>query len=220
MRINSSEQTEASRMNGSKSKGPRSIKGKSKVRLNAVKDGLYSDETVIEILGERREEFEELKDAFWNHFQPADPVTEMLVGELIAIVWRRKRLRRVEGTEIHNRLEAARVRQEMKRSDKLKCSKDRFVELAMGLSHDTSENSPMRNRAEAELKHVHSALASTSRGVEFLLKEMEEVEAAAYYTGQLSEYQLVVLWRFSVSTAGRQQDVVRSTRTRKQLCRA
>jgi hypothetical protein len=119
VRINSERQTEASRVNGSKSNGPKSIEGRNKVRLNAVKDGLFSDETVIETLGERPEEFEELKGAFWNHFHPADPVTEMLVGELTSIVWRRRRLRRVEATEIHNRLNAARVRQEIQRSDEL-----------------------------------------------------------------------------------------------------
>jgi hypothetical protein len=41
VRINSERQTEASRVNGSKSNGPKSIKGRSKVRLNAVKDGFF-----------------------------------------------------------------------------------------------------------------------------------------------------------------------------------
>jgi hypothetical protein len=196
MRINSSEQTEASRMNGSKSKGPRSIKGKSKVRLNAVKDGIYSDEIVIESLGERREEFEEIKDAFWNHFRPADALNEMLVGEVIGNVWRRKRLRRVEATEINNRLRAVRLRTEIKRSDELKRQKDRFVQVALGLSHHINDDSSERYRAELELGEVCLELASSSRGVEFLLGEMENVEAGAYYDGELSKHQLLVLSSF------------------------
>jgi hypothetical protein len=196
VRINSERQTEASRVNGSKSNGPKSIEGRNKVRLNAVRDGLYSNETVIEILGESREEFEELKDAFWNYFQPADAVTEMLVGELIATVRRRKRLRRVEATEIDNRLKAARMRQEIKRSDELKSLKDRLLELAIGLSHHRTDKPSERHSDKLKLEQVCLELASSSRGVEFLLEEMENVESAAYYDGELSEHQLLVLSSF------------------------
>jgi hypothetical protein len=66
MRNNSPKQTQASRQNGAKSKGAKSPWGKNRVRLNALEDGLFSKDIVIESVGERKEDFDRLKKEMWD----------------------------------------------------------------------------------------------------------------------------------------------------------
>src|SRR6202521_5106549 len=105
MRINSPKQTQASRENGAKSKGVKSPRGKNRVRRNALKDGLFSKDIVIESVGERKEDFERLKKEMWDLFQPASALEEMLVADIVENWWRRQRVRRAESADLKNRLD-------------------------------------------------------------------------------------------------------------------
>src|SRR5947199_173314 len=69
-RATSRKQSEASRANGSKSKGPKSVAGKSKVAQNATREGLFSRQVVIEQLGEKQKDFDDLKKQLWDSLQP------------------------------------------------------------------------------------------------------------------------------------------------------
>ena len=62
------EQRNASRKNGSKSKGPTSQRGKNNSKSNALKTGLFSNQPVIEILGERPEDFDNLEGKLQARF--------------------------------------------------------------------------------------------------------------------------------------------------------
>src|SRR6266481_6901930 len=120
MRINSPKQTEASRVNGSNSKGPASTDGKSRVRLNALKGGFLCKDIVVESAGERLEDFEKLKKQMCDFFQPASPLEEMLVADIIENHWRRRRVRQCEAVELTNRIKAQEIRDRLEREDKVR----------------------------------------------------------------------------------------------------
>lgn len=104
MRINSPKPTQASRQNGAKSKGVKSPSGKNRVRLNALKDGSFSKDIVIESVGERKEDFERLKKEMWDLFQPKSALEEMLVADIVENWWRRQRVRGAESADLKNRV--------------------------------------------------------------------------------------------------------------------
>src|SRR6266446_5527298 len=101
--IENRKRAEASRANGSKSEGPKSPKGKRSVRLNALKDGLFSQEIVVESAGERVEDFEALKKHMWDFLNPTGPLEEMLVTDIVENYWRRRRVRHCETAELDNK---------------------------------------------------------------------------------------------------------------------
>ena len=117
MRINSPKQSKASRKNGSKSKGPKSPTGKKKASQNAIQDGVFSRQVIIEKLGEEKAEFEALKKRLQAFFQPSNVVEEMLVADFIENWWRRERIRRAEAVELRNRLACLSMRNNLRRID-------------------------------------------------------------------------------------------------------
>ena len=129
MRINSPRQTQASRVNGAKSGGPKSSGGKNQVRLNALKDGLFSKDIVIASAGERKRDFEQLREEMWDLFQPASALEEMLVADIVENRWRRQRVRRAESADLKNRLETLWIRDELRRSDEVESRKAPFFDL-------------------------------------------------------------------------------------------
>jgi hypothetical protein len=186
MRKNSQKQTEASRINGAKGKGPKSSMGKDRVRLNALKDGLFSKNIVIKSLGERKEDFERLKKETWDFFQPASAFGEMLVADIVENRWRRQRVRRAESADMKNRLDTLWIRDELRRSDEVASQKVLFFDL-LGkyviavLSQPTEDTS-----LTVKLEEVRQKLAGTSLGVEFLIKRLEGLDSEVQAEGQLS----------------------------------
>jgi hypothetical protein len=163
MRINSPRQIEASRQNGLKSSGPKSIKGKNSTRLNALKHGLFSQEIIIESAGERLEDFEQFKKEIWEDYQPAGAMEELLVTDIVENAWRRLRVRRCETTEMNSRIKAAEIRDRleyMKKIEKLKCE-------FMGRFH--SLLGPALIDGLGWDNQVQEALASTFLGMDFLM---------------------------------------------------
>ena len=88
-------QREASRINGAKSHGPTTDEGRKRSSMNALKHGLTSTTQVV-LNNEPREEFDLLRQGYFDRFQPADPVELDLVEQMVAASWR---LRRVWPTE-------------------------------------------------------------------------------------------------------------------------
>ena len=88
-------QREASRANGAKSHGPTTVEGRKRSSMNALKHGLSSTTQVV-LNNEPREEFDQLRQGYFDRFQPADPVELDLVEQMVAASWR---LRRVWPTE-------------------------------------------------------------------------------------------------------------------------
>jgi hypothetical protein len=83
-------QKQASRANGSKSRGPATPEGKLTSSRNAEKHGLLSGTVVLE--GESTDRFLELVTALHEEFQPQTPFEESLVENMAAARWRQMRI--------------------------------------------------------------------------------------------------------------------------------
>lgn len=85
----SEKQINANRANGSKSSGPRSLEGKMRSSLNAVKHGLTAETVVIG--DEDPREFEKFRKELLDHYGPQAPDERELVGYVAGIYWRLRR---------------------------------------------------------------------------------------------------------------------------------
>jgi hypothetical protein len=83
-------QTEASRRNGAKSRGPKTAAGKARSSLNARTHGLLSKTIVIE--GESAPRFAALLAAMRADLKPTNTIEDGLVEDLAAARWRSRRL--------------------------------------------------------------------------------------------------------------------------------
>ncbi len=88
----------SNRRNSRKSTGPRTARGKSRSRLNALKHGVLASQAVIATCEGRAERraFEELVEGFALDFCPVGTFEQVLVQQIAACVWRQGRLLRFE----------------------------------------------------------------------------------------------------------------------------
>jgi hypothetical protein len=91
----SQKQLLANRLNAQKSTGPRSVEGKARSSMNALKTGIDARSQTIP--GEPISQLEELTDDYYQRFGPTTPEQRMLVDTLIDCEWLLRRFRRVEG---------------------------------------------------------------------------------------------------------------------------
>ena len=92
--MTSDKQIDANRQNALKSTGPKTQEGKDAVRLNAIKHGLLSRETLLP--GEDEEALRELGERLRAESQPLGELENLLVDRIISACWRLRRLCRVE----------------------------------------------------------------------------------------------------------------------------
>jgi len=111
--MRSEKKVEANRRNALKSTGPKTPEGKAAVRLNALRHGLLSKETLLP--GEDEEALRELDERLKDELHPVGGLENLLVDRIIASYWRLGRLGRVEAGifawELYGEL-AGRARQE------------------------------------------------------------------------------------------------------------
>src|SRR5580704_7413043 len=89
-RMRTPKQTEASRANGAKSKGPVTPQGKINSSRNSTRHGMFADTIVLE--AEDREPFLQLLDELFEEHQPRTRTEVMLVETLAAARWRQDRI--------------------------------------------------------------------------------------------------------------------------------
>jgi transcription termination factor NusB len=87
-------QIAANRANASKSTGPKSAQGKGAVRRNALQHGLLARESMLP--GEEPHELEALGRRLRDQLQPEGELEELLVDQMLASVWKLRRLNQVE----------------------------------------------------------------------------------------------------------------------------
>ena len=92
--MTSQRQLEANQANAKRSTGPRTLDGRARSRMNAVKHGLTAKYIVIG--DEDPDEFEALRVDLESDFQPSTRLEYELVDRLAGLLWR---LRRVPGVE-------------------------------------------------------------------------------------------------------------------------
>jgi len=83
-------QQEASRANGSKSRGPVTSTGKLASSRNAMKHGMLSGTVVLEC--ESTDRFHKLVAALFEEFQPQTPFEESLIENMAIARWRQARI--------------------------------------------------------------------------------------------------------------------------------
>ena len=79
----------ASRLNGARSKGPKTPEGKRRVAANALRHGLCSSNVVLE--NESAEGFDALVAQYTDRFGPVDALEEGMIEEMAASYWRLRR---------------------------------------------------------------------------------------------------------------------------------
>ena len=81
--------SESARINGAKSRGPKTPEGKAASSQNATTHGHFAKAIVLS--NESTEAFEHLTAEFLQRYQPRDPVELALVEQIIAATWRLSR---------------------------------------------------------------------------------------------------------------------------------
>lgn len=181
---NSSKKAKASQKNGSKSKGPKTEEGKTQSSQNAIQDGLFARQVVIERLGEREKDFDELKKQLFATLQPLNTLEQMLVMDFAENWWRRERIRRAEAIELRNRYETARLRRKLDAAAQVEELNERLL-LAIS-RYEAAVPGKDRIEVREELEEIRQQLNSTTAGVQLLLGILEEVKKKAKKRGLLS----------------------------------
>ena len=95
-------QIAANRRNAQNSSGPRTIEGKKRVSMNALKSGLTAKTVVLP--HESATDYNEIRAALIQDYAPATTQELMLVDQIAAGYWRTIRARRFETEMFDNRL--------------------------------------------------------------------------------------------------------------------
>jgi hypothetical protein len=90
----SQKQLEANRLNAAKSTGPRSLQGKARSSMNALKSGIDAQSQIIR--GENVAALDALAVDYYHRFHPTTPEQRMLVDTLVDAEWLLRRFRKVE----------------------------------------------------------------------------------------------------------------------------
>lgn len=92
--MTTAKQAAANRRNAKKSTGPRTAKGKSIARRNAVRHGLLSEEFIIR--GEKPNDLTALQESLQIEFNPNGVLEYEIVDQITVYFWRLRRIRALE----------------------------------------------------------------------------------------------------------------------------
>ena len=164
-KIISQKQLEANRLNAQLSTGPTSVEGKSASRLNAVKHGMLARQVVARgyLHQESPDEFKKLSREYHENLTPTGPLEEMLVGQIIMVVWRLRRVRMAEAAEVATNVDDA-------------WWNPRRTPWEIGNGHKGNA--------------LHSSLRDyqdTIEGIEFVIECLKELRAAVEAAGEFTE---------------------------------
>jgi len=87
-------QIEANRLNSKKCTGPRSVGGKARSSMNALKSGIHAQSRVIH--GEKAEDLDALTAEYHTRWLPTTPEQRLLVDTLVFNEWLQRRMAVVE----------------------------------------------------------------------------------------------------------------------------
>ena len=96
----SEKKTQANRRNARRSTGPRTARGKRIASRNSTKHGLCAADVVNPDLGENIEDFRRFHEKLIAEYEPIGEIENLLVKEIVSLLWRRKRVQRAENGEI------------------------------------------------------------------------------------------------------------------------
>ena len=96
-------QISANRQNAEKSTGPRTAEGKAAISRNAIKHGLFAEETVIN--GEDQGRFELRRVVMLDEWQPVGPMETMIAERIVSLSWRLNRTERMQNQVLDEMIE-------------------------------------------------------------------------------------------------------------------
>jgi hypothetical protein len=121
--------SEQARINGAKSRGPKTVEGKQRSRLSSLKHGLTSS-TLVVLPEEHQHEYDEILAGFRESLQPQGSVEDALVLRLAQAHWRSLRARRIETGMLNT---AAAVQRNAAREHVENCPEHLDVHNAIGV---------------------------------------------------------------------------------------
>ena len=159
-------QLDANRRNGRRSRGPTTPQGKARSRMNALKHGLLAHETLVTglCLKESADELDALRRRFLAHCAPVGPIEEMLVDQIVSCHWRKRRVLRAESGEVAVSVDGGMWQRT-----------DAWVE----------QWGRWQERSPGQRK-----LAMDSRGMDYLIRTLQEAQEAFEAAGELAEDEL------------------------------
>jgi hypothetical protein len=147
-------QIQASRANGSKSRGPITEEGKLASSRNALKHGLLSEAVLI--YGECEETFHTFNLEFTAALHPTNPIEEDLVNTMAVARWRRMRIWHLEKTTLEIQME-----REHGKNPSANYPPDILESLAFTALSDNSRALDLINRYESRYdRQYHRAFRS------------------------------------------------------------
>ena len=155
-------QIQANRRNSQLSTGPRSINGRARVAVNALKHGLTVKSIVLP--NEDPDEFEAFRNALCDDLNPQGALEELLVQKIVADAWRIMRAVKLEGA-MHAREKVERLATEL-RNELSSCYKQSGPTIPYGTP---SEVDPIHRekfeKARAKLDEVNLELEEPTLNV-------------------------------------------------------
>jgi hypothetical protein len=92
--MSSQKRIEAARINGAKSRGPKTPEGRAVSSMNALRHGLCAKALVL--TNEDAEAFQEMRNSYLDEFQPVGATELHLLNEMVSAMWRQCRAWGVE----------------------------------------------------------------------------------------------------------------------------
>jgi hypothetical protein len=158
---------EQARINGAKSRGPKTDEGKRKSSMNACKHGLTS--SLIVHQNEDDEEFQRLLAVFIDKFQPADPVEHDLVFEAAAARYQLRRAWALETATFDWQMEKQRKSVDNQVEN---CDEETRTAIAFESLADDSNSLALLNRYHARIR----------RGFEKAIRDLEHLRSSRTLT--------------------------------------
>ena len=141
------------RINGAKSRGPKTPEGLQKSSRNALKRGFTSRSNIL-LDRENPEEFQSTLDGYLAIYQPTNPFEKDLVEEIVATRWRIRRLWAVETSLLNGEI----LNQESKIG---KSDSDLHLGQAFRALADGSRSLDLTLRYESRLRRIHDRACKT-----------------------------------------------------------
>jgi len=167
-------QNEASRLNGTKSKGPITADGIARSAKNAIKHGLAAHKLIV-VEGESAQEWQDNVDDYVGEFQPETKLEFQLVIEIAAAAWRLRRSKFVETAMID--LEMGKQRQQIEETYTNADQPLRHASAMMGLSGNMNLIDRYETRAarayDRAIRNFDSHRARRRRASEFAERTQE-----------------------------------------------
>lgn len=162
-----------------KRRGPRTVSGKARVALNALKHGRRSRpgrhlemlSASMAELGEDPQEFRLLRQKLLESFQPSTEAARMLVEYLTSLRWQRRRLERAQAALIARRVQ------------KLEIKRQRH---SLQVSQETTEPIPL---AQLDIGLIHDADSPTK--FQKLLEWLEALKSMAE-DGRFADWEILL----------------------------